>query len=134
LRASFFHLLTKKDGFWIFGSERYEIPGLNYSQYSFGALHATVLDIIDRAELENDIRLTRAAREMRTKPILETLQYGEKVEVEDLYRSIQILIRTMADQKPPEGFSARIRNSRSVIRAFYQRFCNIPPFCSPREG
>ena len=60
----FLVFVRKRRDFGHLGSERYEIPGLNYSQYGFGAWRPAVLDIIDRAELEHDIRLTRAAREM----------------------------------------------------------------------
>lgn len=88
-----------------------------------------LFDIIERAELDAGIRLTWGAREMLAIPVIETIEARGDVSWSVVDSSIRDVVRTMAEERGPEESSER-RNSISAIRAFWRRFCNIPPFCS----
>jgi hypothetical protein len=88
-----------------------------------------ILIIIQSAERQYNIELSWAAREMLVVPIKERLQYGP-VDWEDVAKSIdKIVASTVEDGIRDSG--GRYRNAVAVIKAFYRRFCNIPPFCDP---
>lgn len=91
-----------------------------------------LFEIIERAELEAGVRLSWGAREMLAIPVVETLEARGDVSWPEVDISIRDVVRTMAEERGPDD-SGRTRNSVAAIRAFWRRFCNIPPFCSRRE-
>jgi hypothetical protein len=116
----------------------HERPFSDYDSYP-------VLDIIDRAERDSGVDLTWGARQMLIIPVLETLQdIGlpreliirrrglRSIDWAEVDRSIRDIVQTIAEDPSPADreLGNRLRGSRSVIRAFFKRFCNIPPFCS----
>ncbi len=90
-------------------------------------------EIIDLAARDADITLTWGAREMLAIPIIETLETRAEVNWEENEASIRDIVRAMAEDGPIVGLFGRNRNSVSTIRAFWRRYCNIPPFCSRTE-
>ena len=91
-----------------------------------------LFEIIERAEFETGIRLSWGAREMLAIPVIETIEARGDVSWSEVDNSIRDVVRTMAEEQGPDE-SGRTRNSVAAIRAFWRRFCNIPPFCSRRE-
>jgi hypothetical protein len=69
-------------------------------------------------------------------PILEAYELTGDVRPEDVDRSLRAIFQEL---QSPEGeaFLARSdvstgkRSTSAVIRAFWRRFCSIPPFCGP---
>ena len=104
-------------------------------RYSYVLERTPLLEIILAAERSNDIRLSWGAREMLIIPVVEIIEKDGSVDWRQVDKSIQSLIETIANDKHmdmPYRYSGTI-NSLNVIRAFFQRFCNIPPFCRPDE-
>ena len=64
-------------------------------------------------------------------PIIETLQTTGRVDWNAAAQSVQSIVRDMAEQRPPSELPSQFRDSISAIRAFWRRFCDIPPFCAP---
>jgi hypothetical protein len=92
-------------------------------------------EITTSAEREYRITLSAGARQMLMIPVLETIEMGERINWEEVRRSIFQIVQTIAEGgEPREGRSVvgeRFRNSLAIIRAFHLRYCSIPPFCRP---
>jgi hypothetical protein len=71
---------------------------------------------------------------MLTIPIMETIESVGGVEWNEVTNSIRDLVVTIAEEQDSKYLPRKTRNSISLIRGFYKRFCNIPPFCSRIEG
>lgn len=107
----------------------YLLHGLAYSD-EWRRLNA----VIRRAESEAGVQLTWGARQMLTIPVIEVLERRGDVLWDEVDRSIQTLVATIARETPPEELEVfGGGGSVSVIRAFARRFCSIPPFCSRRD-
>ena len=104
-----------------------------YGSEEFG-YWGEVRRIIRDAERENRIELTWAAREMLIVPIMEQVEERGGISLGQASESIQDLLREMKDYDG-ETLTDRhgAKNAVAVIRAFFKRFCNIPPFCSRTE-
>jgi hypothetical protein len=92
--------------------------------------------IIRRAEEDSGVTLTFGARQMLIIPVYEVIDSGRTIDWEQVNSSVRLIVQTAAEEVAPRGtasFGERIRNSVAVIAAFSRRFCNIPPFCAPRE-
>jgi hypothetical protein len=87
-----------------------------------------ILDFIAEAEEATQITLTSAAKDMLTIPVMELTEAGEDVDFEEVRESVLTLVKAMAEDDPSQPSGEY--NSVVVIRAFFKRFCNIPPFCS----
>ena len=92
-----------------------------------------LFDIIRRAEAKAGVKLTWGARELLTIPVLEIIQRGGHIDWAEVEQSVRDLLDTMKESPPEKELPREVRSSRSVIGAFFKRFCNIPPFCSGRE-
>jgi hypothetical protein len=99
-----------------------------------------LFEIIATAERSSKTRLTRTARQMQIIPIAEQISDGRPVEWTEVEKSVLIILASMREDSS-EASRGRFGtlNAIAVIRAFYNRFCNIPPFCSrteepPRRG
>lgn len=104
----------------------------NVRHYRFAQL--PLQQIIEHAQDAAGIRLTWGAREMLTIPILEYIELKGRVDWEEVDNSIRDLMRTMAEDQSSQHLPGNSRNSIALIRGFHKRFCNIPPFCSRKEG
>jgi len=100
-----------------------------YSIYRWGS---PLFEIIERAERSAGIRLTWGARQMLVIPVIETIEARGDVSWPEVDTSIRDVVLTMAEERVTDE-AGRTRNSVAAIRAFWRRFCNIPPFCSRRE-
>jgi len=119
---------------WIAIESRYSgHPSFWRSRYRFDYHNVQIDEIIDDAARANNITLTWAARQMLAIPVFESLERGEDVGLRQVAESIMDVVSTMAEEPSPPDANGRRRTSQSVIRGFYRRFCNIPPFCSRRE-
>ncbi len=70
-------------------------------------------------------------------PIIESVEEGERFDAEEVQRSIGQIIDATLDETMDEasrGPGRQVKNSQAIIRAFHERFCNIPPFCDRRRG
>jgi hypothetical protein len=96
--------------------------------------HPVLYDVIISAERQYRITLSAGARQLLMIPVLETIEMGERFDLEEIQRSIFKIVQTIAEEgEPREGRSIgeRFRNSLAIIRAFHLRYCSIPPFCGP---
>jgi hypothetical protein len=107
---------------------------LRRDPYRYWQYEGRLVGIIDNAERRSDAPLSWAAREMLTVPIVEQIQEGRPVDWHEVETSINKLIEAMREDRSrgSRGLGGE-RNAVSVIRAFFKRFCNIPPFCSPND-
>jgi len=90
-------------------------------------------DFIRDAEIQAGVRLTWHARQLLILPVVESYERGEDVSLAQIDESIRDIVKTIAKDPSPDDGPGRSRSSRSVIRGFHRRFCNIPPFCSRRD-
>jgi hypothetical protein len=110
---------------------RYPPP---YPPYWVGA--SPLREMIAVAQTEVGVTLTWGAREMLIIPIVEAFESRGQVDWNEVQGSIRILMETLAEEGQLRSLAPaeRLRSAVDVIRAFYKRFCNIPPFCSRKEG
>jgi hypothetical protein len=92
-----------------------------------------LFEMITAAERDAGVQLTWGARQMFIIPIVGALELRADVDWRDVESSIRDIVRTVAEEPAPEERDRATRSSLSVIRAFFRRFCNIPPFCSRRD-
>ena len=91
-------------------------------------------ELIHRLEERTNTVLTSGARQMLLIPIIEQYERGGEFSVGEVEESLSQLFTVMReDPSPVDSRNTNIRSSLSVIRAFWRRFCNIPPFCSGVE-
>jgi hypothetical protein len=106
--------------------QRYGFYGL--SAYA-SRLRDFLVVFIAQAEARHGISLTPAARELLIIPVIEAAEENPReFDLQAAQGSIDKLIAQVAEYA---GRSARERpqNAKSIVRAFFKRFCNIPPFC-----
>ena len=85
-------------------------------------------------ERSQGLTLSAGARQLLRVPVIETAEFAEHFDPERTDTSLNTVFKTLADAVPAtraEGNSG-FRTSVAVIRAFWENFCNIPPFCSGR--
>jgi hypothetical protein len=82
--------------------------------------------VIARAERASRVKLSRSARDMLIIPLLEE---RSRTNLDEAETSIRAVIDTISVEE-----RGRLGRAIDVIRAFHERFCNIPPFCSRRPG
>lgn len=112
----------------IFGDWRY------FPKFLFSPKMRRAQELIYGWEVRTDTVLTSGARQMLLIPIIEQHERGEELSVGQLEESLSQLFTVMReDPSPVDSRNRNIRSSLSVIRAFWRRFCNIPPFCSRVE-
>src|ERR1043165_4372349 len=120
-----------------------ERPYRNHGRRYFYGNYEEIDSFIRYIERERNIRLTHAAKELLVLPIIEALNQDDldpkirdRYLVENWQKSISIIIDNMV--KSPAYFDRRNSefnrfSSQSVIKAFAERFCNIPPFCGETD-
>lgn len=99
----------------------------------FFALRRTLQEILRKHEEEYEIELTEGAIEMLSIPIFELVQQGRDINLKELEVSLEEIIRSVKEDPAEMDMQRKMifkRSSLSVIRAFWRKFCNIPPFCS----
>lgn len=106
----------------------------HFERFEYWPYEERLFSIIARAESENAVELSWGAREMLVIPIIEQFQDGRPIDWREIEMSIIKILDSMREDHSAASES-RIgrRNAVAVIRAFFKRFCNIPPFCSPNE-
>ena len=79
-------------------------------------------------------RLSGPARNMLRIPFIEATKRAGQINQEQADASFDRLLESVraAPSAEIEG-NGRLRTSIAVIRAFYENFCNIPPFCSGKS-
>jgi hypothetical protein len=79
-------------------------------------------------------KLSGAARNILRIPFVEATRRGGTLSEEQADKSFNLIFQSLRSQPtaPIEG-DGKLRTSISVIRAFYNNFCNIPPFCSGKS-
>jgi hypothetical protein len=87
---------------------------------------------IARLARQNEIFLTPGTIVMLIIPIEEAYLRTGEINIEETKESLGILIRAMRETGDPRDRENQ-RSSFSLIRAFWKKFCNIPPFCSRTE-
>jgi hypothetical protein len=88
--------------------------------------------LIALMEDRSGVRLTRGARDMIVIPIEEAFELRGEISGE-LEQSLLVIFETLVSNPDARDRERRVRSSLSVIRAYAERFCNIPPFCD-RKG
>ena len=95
------------------------LPFPYFSRAVFSEFANPIYDITVRAEREYRITLSAGARQMLMIPVLETIEMGERFDLEEVQRSIFKIVQTIAEAaEPREGRSIgeRFRNSLAIIR------------------
>jgi hypothetical protein len=91
---------------------------------------ARIYRMIARVERRARVKLTVHAGEMLAIPVMEQVEAGERVDWRRLEVSIVKLINaTKKDADRPSHDVNLPVNAIGIIRAFWNQFCNIPPFC-----
>jgi len=92
--------------------------------------------MIHRAQNEVGIWLTPAAQEMLVIPVVEQFEINSKsFDFGEAADSIRLILSAIAESgSPSKEFKSpsTVHTAQSVIRAFWMRFCKIPPFCDGR--
>jgi len=87
--------------------------------------------IISRYEERYGFRLTVYARQMLIIPVEEQIQDRDRVNWADVDQSIKKLFDALREDESEASRSPHERkNSVGVIKAYHERFCDIPPFCA----
>jgi hypothetical protein len=103
-----------------------------YGPYRWRVFDSPLFGLIERAERNNAVNLSWAAREMLIIPVAEQIEDGRPVEWEQVQTSLDKIVSTISESSSDSEMSERGRhNAVAVIKAFYKRFCDIPPFCKP---
>ncbi|GAB3892477.1 hypothetical protein GCM10028803_05340 [Larkinella knui] len=122
---------------------------LFYSPYHTDGLYLEIYNYIYILETKHDIFLSEPAKQMLILPLLEyNINIGSNVDnsvglnsnpnSRDWRESLEMIIENVKDE-PAEFDRNRIkqrrnvRSSISVIKAFSDKFCNIPPFCGEKR-
>lgn len=87
-------------------------------------------EILESHEKESRISLTPGAVQMIFIPLLEELNRGQRLEFFEVSETFKSIIAEVAAE-PDARDSDRQRSSWSVVRAYWRRWCNIPPICGP---
>lgn len=112
-----------------------------YGPYGAGAVYGPygspirdfLVVVIAQAEQRYSVNLTPAGREMLIIPVVEALQADpQEFNLGQAQRSIFEIMGAIAQAGAGADTRPRVHNSQSVIRAFWKKFCNIPPFCNGR--
>lgn len=88
-----------------------------------------IYSIIAEAESVEKVVLTESAREMLAIPVMERFEAEPQVNWNAVMRSVRdIIAASKSDARSGETINGKL-NSIAIIRGFFKRFCNIPPFC-----
>jgi hypothetical protein len=87
-----------------------------------------IVEVIMEEEERSNVELSRWARSMLFLPVAEQLANDEDIKIEQVRESVRSMLAAMAEVGDPL-YTSRRRSTVSVIRAFWARFCDIPPFC-----
>ncbi|CDZ68156.1 Hypothetical protein NGAL_HAMBI2605_64400 [Neorhizobium galegae bv. orientalis] len=91
--------------------------------------------IIQGEEQNLKIKLSQSAKDLLSLPIDEMIISGQQVNWGDVETSIKKLMETLANDTGPGSRDADNNvTSAAVVRAFWEKFCDIPPFCFPRPA
>lgn len=102
---------------------------LKYFMPHYFAKARRLQEIIADCEYEVGIRLTPQAKEMIMIPVLEQLEAGSAINWDDVRSSVLSLVVVIIEE-PVRGEKIKGKwSALAMIRAFWRRFCNIPPFC-----
>jgi hypothetical protein len=104
-----------------------------FRPYDYPFYEPDLTFILERAQREAQVELTWGARQMLIIPVMETIQRQGRVDWNQIDESIKDIVRTIGEEERRPELPGRTRDSISVIRGFWKRFCNIPPFCSRTE-
>jgi hypothetical protein len=85
--------------------------------------------IISRVEGQVGVTLTSSASDMLVKPVMEQVAAGQHVEWSTVESSVKTIIEAAKPNVAPGGQA----DARAIIRAFHERWCDIPPFCWGRR-
>lgn len=94
-----------------------------------------VEDFLQSFEKEYGVELTPGAYEMIVVPLVEVLQTGEELNLEMVRNTLEQIVIEVAKEPAARDVtlskknSQQTRSSWSVIKAFWKRWCNIPPLC-----
>lgn len=89
-----------------------------------------LLKIINKAEREFHIKLSWGAREMLTIPVVESIITGRESNWKNVEKSVFKILSKASEDSLNIGGIGTI-DAISIIRAFHECYCSIPPFCSP---
>jgi|ERR1700730_8951784 len=89
--------------------------------------------IISRVEKRLDTKLTDGAREMLAIPVLERLEAGQRVSWREVEGSIFEIVAAIRSSPDHDEITKGKFNAIAIVRGFWEKFCNIPPFCKERS-
>jgi hypothetical protein len=93
-----------------------------------------VRETIKRYAEKEGLALTAAATELIALPIEEANERNEApFDRAEITATIIVLMRSMAEAMPADFKKTPVRTAQDVVRAFFEKFCNIPPICD-RKG
>ena len=88
----------------------------------------------DKLLKQENIELTSYARMMLLIPLAEEVSSVSNFDADQTKNSLEVLVKEISHESSGidvENYLGK-RNSRSIIRAFWNKYCNMPPFCGRR--
>jgi hypothetical protein len=91
----------------------------------------TINSIIGEYEEKTNIQLTAGAKQILFIPVIEHLNIGELIDENQIFRTLGEIFSSMETDPDIRDIKLEdeIRSGFSVIKAFWDKFCKIPPFC-----
>lgn len=118
------------------------------SNYYMAAFYDEIYDFLSELEYRNEIRLSDEAKQLLILPLIEYQKITRRghdlspqrnfgKELDNWRKSVSKIIETIAFEpasidRANKGSIQNERTSLSVIKAYANRFCNIPPFCGEK--
>jgi hypothetical protein len=112
---------------------RTAIAGWDGAYTQHGDTLQTFENLINDAEKARNLTITGGALQLLLLPLLEELQAGRKVDNAVLQKSLQEVFDSL-QESPDTRDTGNQRSSVSIIRAWYLRWCKVPPFCGKGAG
>jgi hypothetical protein len=105
-----------------------------YYLYNYSETARKFDELIHIISYKNGVNLSPAAKELLLIPILEQYQINGMLSEFEVEESLYTLIKTVkTNPSVNESENSTKRTTISIIKAYYNKFCSIPPFCSKKD-
>lgn len=87
---------------------------------------------IDELERKFNVSLTTLAKQFLIFPLIE-VNYFQSLNQTEVNKSLTKIFIQLEEQEEPL-LGGRRKSTIGIIKAFFKKFCNIPPFCDRKEN
>ena len=102
-------------------------------EYRYKNFYIRLEEIIGKYEIEYDTELTPTAREMLIIPILELQERIHFIDWNQIKETLKVIMSYMKRYPSEKDKHEKKRSALSLIKAFWGKYCNIPPLCAERD-